>query len=319
MSGPVAMVADGAVRAHGVEVGSVQIREYPARLIQRAAGDDAVIGETPIDGPEDGGVAVVFVQGGEAGSVADGGRDGHEALVFQGAGAGTEADAVEAGDAVRAAWRQDQPGAGFDLGTDERWELDVVADGDTDGAPGCVEYARRGARLDAPSLGFEASHGALVLEVDGAVRGDQRRVVDGACAVAAGKGAGQEPDGVGAGGFGEQGDQRGVLDAHGIEFARGIASAGQGGSELHGCIFRQHQQLAAAGRALGDQAMDLVREGWEVHRPGNGVGERAEAKRGHGNGAPCRDFIQKPSVLAVGAGSPMSFQDSEQVRSGRRE
>jgi hypothetical protein len=77
-----------------------------------------------------------------------------------------------------------------------------------------------------------------------------------------------------------------MLGAHGIKLARGIAGAGRCGGEFHARVFGQDQHLASTGRAFGDQAMHLVREGREICRRGDGVGERAEAERAHGNGAP---------------------------------
>lgn len=112
--GPVIEVSDLAAGADALEAGEGEVGEEPWGVGgERAGGEDAVAGEADVDGGEGGGFAGIDVEGGGPWGGACGGGLEDEALLFEGAGAAAEADAVVAGVGVGAAGDEEDGGTGF--------------------------------------------------------------------------------------------------------------------------------------------------------------------------------------------------------------
>ena len=114
LAGPVVEVSDLAAGADALEAGEWEVDEEPwGGSGEGAGGEDAVVREADVDWGEGGWFTGIDVEGwGPWGGSGGGGLE-DEALLFEGAGAAAEADAVIAGVGVGAAGDEEDGGAGF--------------------------------------------------------------------------------------------------------------------------------------------------------------------------------------------------------------
>ena len=310
------MIAHLAVLPHRVQARGVERAEHPFVLVERAARQHAILGETAIDRAEHRRVSPVHIERRGPWRRADGRHDRDVALVFHRAGRRADAHAVEAVHRVGAGRRQDQPGAGLDLRAGVLGEFDVVADRDADASPGRVEDARIGTLRDAPALGLEARHGAFFLRRHATVGHEQRRAIDHVAIVAPHRQrTRKQPHAEAPRRVAHRRQDLGRRGNHGGEFAgliRRIA-AGQRRAQFDAGIFRQHQQVSLRASSF-EPRFQRAGEGCDRCRPANAVLQQPQPqRRGHSG-----SFTQKPRPCGVSRSSPTSFQSKITAMSARR-
>jgi len=146
---PVVEIGDLAAAAHRADACEWEVGEEPGiGRCWRGDGEDAVVREAGVDRAEGGGLACIHVEGWGPWGGSGGGSLEDKALLFEGAGAAAEHDAVVAGLRVRAAGHEEDGGSGFAEAAGEEGEFGIVADEDADAGAWDVEGAEFTAAAD---------------------------------------------------------------------------------------------------------------------------------------------------------------------------
>lgn len=306
MSGPVVEIGDLSAAADGRNAGEGEVGKEPG-LGGRGVvdGEDAIVGEAGVDWAEGGGLSGIHVEGGGPWGGSCGGSLEDEALLFEGAGAAAEHDAVVSGLGVRAAGNEEDGGPGCAESAGEEGEFGIVADEDADAGSRDVEGTEFTAAADGPEFAFEAGHLDLVLEAGLAV-------------------GGAEPGAVGEGAIGLQPWERSGEDGDvvpGREIAvvgeEGIAAGLQGsdtflqagtdrfrlkGRQFHGGVFREDEKTGSGVGRGGAESRQFLLPCSEGREEIDGV-----LADGSLHGVGVRILVQKVSDFGEGVVSPDSF------------
>jgi len=303
---PVVEIGDLAAAAHGRNAGEGEVGEEPG-MGRRGVGDgeDAIVWKACVHGAEGGSLSSIHIESGGPWGGTRGGSLEDEALLFEGAGAAAEHDAVVAGWGVCAAGHEEDGGTGFAEAACEEWEFGIVADEDADAGSRDVEGAEFTAATDGPQFAFEAGHLDFVLETGLAVGGAEPGAVgEGTVRLEPWERSCEDGDLVLAGEIAVVGEE-GI--AAGLQGSDAVVEAGADGFRLegrqfHGGVFREDEESCFCVGGGGAENRQFLLPCFEGRQEVDGV---LADRSLHGAGA--RDLVQKVSDFGEGAVSPVSF------------
>lgn len=306
MGWPVVVIRDLATAADRGDACEGEVGEEPG-MGRRGVGDgeDAIVGEACVDRAEGGGLSSIHIESGGPWGGSGGRRLQNEALLFEGAGAAAEHDAVVAGLRVCAAGHEEDGGTGFAESAGEEGKFGIVADQDADAGTRDVEGAEFAAAADRPEFAFEPGHLDFVLETGLAVGGAEPGAVgEGTVRLEPWERSCEDGDLVLAGEIAVVGEE-GI--AAGLQGSDAVVEAGADGFRLegrqfHGGVFREDEETGFCVGGGGAETRQFLLPCFEGRQEVDGV---LADRSLHGAGA--RDLVQKVRDLGEGEASPVSF------------
>lgn len=306
MGVPVVEIGDLSAAADSGNAGEGEVGEEP--WVGRRGGidgEDAIVGEARVDRAEGGGLTCIHVESGRPWCRPGGGSLEDEALLFEGAGAAAQHDAVVAGLCVCAAGDEEDGGPGFAEAAGEEWEFGIVADEDADAGSGDVERAEFMPAADGPEFAFEARHLDFVLESGLAVGGAEPGAVgEGAVRLEPRERSCEDGDFVLGGEIAVVGDEGIAAGLQGSDAVVEVRADGfrLEGCQFHGGVFREDEETGSGVCGGGAESRQFLLPCLEGRQEVDGVLTDCSL-----HGAVARDLVQKVSDFGEGAVSPDSF------------